>query len=195
MKVLVGLGNPGERYQKTRHNIGFMVVDKMRTQFGFDSEREKFEGLLSEGRIDNQKVAIFKPQTYMNLSGQAVGELARYFSLAPEDIIVFYDELDLPLGKLRLRLGGGAGGHNGIKSCMAHLGENFYRIRLGIGHPGDKSLVDRHVLGAFSKAEMVRIVSPWLSALVDNAPLLLAEPPLDIFTNKLHLAMEEVIKD
>jgi PTH1 family peptidyl-tRNA hydrolase len=194
MKVFVGLGNPGDRYQNTRHNIGFMVADRLCDHFDFDTERQKFEGLLSEGRIAEKKVLIFKPQTFMNLSGQAVGELVRYFNIDSEDVIVFYDELDLPLGKLRLRFGGSAGGHNGVKSCMAHLGEGFCRIRLGIGHPGDKRLVDRHVLGAFSKAEMESVVAPWLDALAENAPLLINNES-ETFANKLHLAMEEVIKN
>lgn len=193
MKALIGLGNPGEKYHNTRHNIGFMVANRMRDAFGFASERTKFQGLLSEGTIDGQKALIFKPQTYMNLSGEAVGKLARYFSLAPEDLFVFYDELDLPLGKARVRWGGGTGGHNGVRSCASHVGENFCRVRLGIGHPGDKALVDRHVLGNFSAAETQGVVEPWLAAIERYLPLLLQDQA-ESFGNKLHLDMEAVIK-
>lgn len=188
MKVFVGLGNPGAQYKNTRHNMGFMVVDRICKLFNFNSEREKFEGTLNEGRIQNQKVIIFKPLTFVNLSGQAIGAVSRYFNIAIEDIIVFYDELDLPLGKLRGRIGGGAGGHNGIKSCISHLGENFCRIRLGIGHPGDKLLVSNHVLGNFAKSES-DLLENWLDEIAKNTPLLLKNR-LDLFTNKIHLAME-----
>ncbi len=189
MKAIVGLGNPGEKYQNTRHNIGFMVADTLRAHFSFEPERTKFDGLLSTGFIDGTKTIIFKPQTYMNLSGTALGAMARYFSLEPSDCFVFYDELDLPLGKARVRVGGGAGGHNGIRSCMTHLGADFCRVRLGIGHPGNKDLVDRHVLGAFTAEEKNKVVAPWLGAIESALPLLL-KGEAETFANRLHLAME-----
>ena len=194
MKVFVGLGNPGDKYKNTRHNIGFMVADSLRDHFNFDKERTKFDGHLSEGVIDSQKVLIFKPQTYMNDSGRALGKLVRYFNVAPEDIIVFYDELDLPLGKLRVRLAGGDNGHNGVRSCVSHLGKNFYRIRLGIGRPEDKDFVNGYVLSPFAKSETDEVVSPWLEAIVANASLLVRDEP-ETFANKLHLAMEAAIKN
>ena len=186
--LFIGLGNPGKKYQHTRHNIGFMAVEAIERHYSFSAPRARFLGALAEGRIAEQKAFSFKPHTYMNLSGQAVGEVVRYFDIALEDIVIFYDEIDLPLGKLRVRSGGGAGGHKGVVSCAAHIGENFRRVRLGIGHPGDKALVDGHVLGAFSKTEREDIVEPWLKAIAQHAELLMTGDN-DLFANKLHLKM------
>ena len=158
MKLFVGLGNPGGQYENHRHNIGFMAVDEMvrRHNFSPDAEngKKRWQSLTHEGRLGREKVIIIKPQTYMNESGRAVGEAMRFFKLDPEDVVVFYDELDLAFGKVKAKLGGGSAGHNGIKSIAAHIGADFERIRLGIGHPGDKARVHGHVLGDFAKAEL-----------------------------------------
>ena len=159
MKLFVGLGNPGGQYENHRHNIGFMAVDEMVRRHNFSPDvgngKKRWQSLTHEGRLGREKVVIIKPQTYMNESGRAVGEAMRFFKLTPEDIVVFYDELDLAFGKIKAKLGGGSAGHNGIKSITAHIGADFERIRLGIGHPGDKSRVHGHVLGDFAKSEQV----------------------------------------
>jgi len=166
MLVLVGLGNPGEKYAKHRHNVGFIAVDAIAGALGFGPAREKFQGELREGFLDGPsgrvKALILKPQTFMNESGRSVRELAQFYKLTPEQIIVFYDELDLAAGKVKMKTGGGAAGHNGIRSIDAHLGNNFKRVRIGIGHPGEKSKVTGHVLGNFSKADQ-----DWLAPLLD----------------------------
>lgn len=162
MLIFAGLGNPGPRYAGHRHNIGFMAVDAIARRHGFSVERAKFQALVSEGRVGSEKVLALKPQTYMNESGRAVGEALRFYKLTPADLIVFYDELDLAPGKVKVRQGGGAAGHNGIRSLIAHLGEDFVRVRLGIGHPGDKAKVTGHVLGDFAKADQ-----SWLDPLLD----------------------------
>jgi len=180
MLVLVGLGNPGEKYAKHRHNVGFMAVDAIGDHYGFGVARTKFQGDIREGYLESAagriKAIILKPTTYMNDSGRAVQELAQFYKLAAEDFFVFYDELDLAAGKLKMKTGGGHAGHNGIRSIDAHLGNNFHRIRIGIGHPGDKSKVTGHVLGNFSKADQ-----EWLSALLDaiaiSAPKLVEDGP------------------
>lgn len=153
MILLVGLGNPGKGYADNRHNFGFMAVDEIIRRHSFMSERIRFQGLVSEGRIGREKVLALKPTTYMNESGRSVGEAARFYKIPLENIIVLHDELDLPMGKVRVKKGGGHGGNNGIRSIDAHLGKEFKRIRLGIGHPGDKKLVSGHVLKDFSKSE------------------------------------------
>ncbi|RME17075.1 MAG: aminoacyl-tRNA hydrolase, partial [Alphaproteobacteria bacterium] len=169
MKLFVGLGNPGAKYARNRHNIGFMALDRIAEDHGFGPWRAKFQGLVSEGRLGGEKVVLLKPQTYMNLSGQAVGEAMRFFKLAPADVIVFHDELDLAPGKVRLKLGGGHAGHNGLRSIHAHIGEAYGRVRLGIGHPGHKDRVTAWVLADFPKADEV-----WLDDLLrgvsDGAP-------------------------
>ncbi len=171
MLLIVGLGNPGPRHAGQRHNIGFMAVDALAEAQGFAPWRKRFDAETAEGRLGRDKVMLIKPQTFMNESGRAVGAACRFFKLAAEQVIVFYDELDLAPGKLRLRQGGGAAGHNGIRSITAHIGADFWRVRLGIGHPGDKALVLRHVLGDFAKAEQAWLV-PLLDALAIEAPLL-----------------------
>lgn len=157
MRLFVGLGNPGGPYENHRHNIGFMVVDEIVRRHNFSPEagsgKKRWQSLTHEGRLGGEKVVIVKPQTFMNESGRAVGEAMRFFKLGPEDVVVFYDELDLAFGKIKAKLGGGSAGHNGIKSIAAHIGPDFERVRLGIGHPGDKARVHGHVLGDFSKAE------------------------------------------
>jgi len=151
--LLVGLGNPGPKYTKTRHNIGFMALDEVVRRQNLGAWRARFQSQTAEGLMGTDKVLALKPQTYMNESGRAVGEAARFFKLAPEQVIVLYDELDLAPGKVKVRQGGGAAGHNGIRSITKHLGGDFQRVRLGIGHPGDKNKVTSYVLGEFSKAE------------------------------------------
>lgn len=163
MKLIVGLGNPGQKYLKNRHNIGFMAVDAIAQAHGFSPWRSKFQAQHAEGRLGTEKVHLLKPETYMNLSGQAVGEAVRFYKLTPADVIILHDELDLAPGKLRVKTGGGHAGHNGLRSLHQHIGEAYVRVRLGIGHPGDKRLVSNYVLGDFAKADQ-----DWLSPLIDG---------------------------
>lgn len=152
MKIIVGLGNPGKKYEKTRHNIGFMVVDKLREQYNISDEREKFQALISEKNIDGEKVIFFKPQTFMNLSGNAIIEIINFYKLdSKKDIIVIYDDMDLDFGDIRIRERGSSGGHNGIKSIISHIGEEFIRIKCGIGAKKDDTI--EYVLGEFSQTE------------------------------------------
>lgn len=189
MRLIVGLGNPGAKYEKNRHNIGFMAVDEIHRQnSSFTPWKSRFQGLVSEGRLGSEKVILLKPTTYMNESGRAVGEAMRFYKSEPEDIVVIYDELDLPPAKFRMKKGGGHGGHNGLRSITAHIGEAYRRLRLGIGHPGDKKLVANYVLGDFAKSDQA-----WLEPLIDeiarNADLL-AEAQDSQFANKMTLALE-----
>jgi peptidyl-tRNA hydrolase, PTH1 family len=153
MILLVGLGNPGKGYTDNRHNFGFMAVDEIIRRHSFMPERIKFQGLVADGKIGDTKVLALKPTTYMNESGRSVGEAMRFYKIPPENVIVLHDELDLPMGKVRVKAGGGHGGNNGIRSLIAHIGQDFKRVRLGVGHPGEKHLVSGHVLKDFSKAE------------------------------------------
>lgn len=153
MKLIVGLGNPGAKYQGNRHNVGFMALDRIASDHGFSPWRARFQGETSEGRLGDQRVTLLKPATFMNLSGQSVGEAMRYLKLTPEEVIVLHDELDLPPGKVRLKLGGGHAGHNGLRSIHQHIGEAYRRVRIGIGHPGHKDRVASYVLSDFSKSE------------------------------------------
>lgn len=187
MILLVGLGNPGPKYAQNRHNIGFMAVDAIVRRHSFSPERTRFQGLVSEGTLAGEKVLALKPMTYMNESGRSVGEAMRFFKLEPEHVVVFHDELDLAPGKLRIKTGGGHGGHNGLRSIDAHIGPNYRRIRLGIGHPGDKERVLGHVLGDFAKADM-KWLEPFLDAIASEAPLL-AEGRFNSFANRVHLLL------
>ncbi|MDK3019053.1 aminoacyl-tRNA hydrolase [Pseudodonghicola flavimaris] len=153
MQLFVGLGNPGAKYARTRHNIGFMAVDRIAEDHGFSPWKAKFQGQITEGRLGGDKVLLLKPETFMNLSGQSVGEAMRFYKLTPADVTVFHDELDLAPGKIRLKQGGGHAGHNGLRSIHAHIGEAYRRVRLGIGHPGRKEAVSGYVLHDFAKAE------------------------------------------
>ncbi len=153
MKLFVGLGNPGAQYAGHRHNIGFMAVDRIAADHGFSPWRSRFQGQTSEGQLGGEKVLLLKPGTYMNRSGQSVGEALRFFKLTPGDVTVFHDELDLAPGKLRLKQGGGHAGHNGLRSIHEHLGDAYGRVRLGIGHPGHKDAVAGYVLHDFAKAD------------------------------------------
>jgi PTH1 family peptidyl-tRNA hydrolase len=188
MLLFVGLGNPGRAYAKNRHNIGFMAVEAIADAHGFAPPRTRFQGLAREGTIAGERVLALLPQTYMNESGRAVGEALRFHKIAIGDVVVFHDELDLPPAKCRVKTGGGAAGHNGLRSIGAHIGAEFKRVRLGIGHPGDKALVHSYVLNDFAKNE-----EPWVStlcrALADNAALI-AKGDDGGLQNKVHLALE-----
>ncbi|MFA5591904.1 MAG: aminoacyl-tRNA hydrolase [Micavibrio sp.] len=182
MWIVVGLGNPGKEYQDNRHNIGFMVLDAIAGEFSFPSFKNKFEGALSEGRIEGEKVVLLKPQTYMNLSGQSVQKVARFYKVTPNRIIAVHDELDLAPGKMRVKKGGGAAGHNGLKSMDAHLNsQDYWRVRMGIGHPGDRDRVTGYVLGDFSKEEQ-KFLPDWVEACAKRLPLLLAGKHEDYMT-------------
>ncbi|MEM7614926.1 MAG: aminoacyl-tRNA hydrolase [Pseudomonadota bacterium] len=163
MKLIAGLGNPGQKYTRNRHNIGFLAVDEIARAQTFGPWREKFQGEVSEGRIGTEKTLLLKPTTFMNLSGQAVGEAMRFYKMEPSDVIVLHDELDLAPGKLKVKTGGGHAGHNGLRSLHQHIGEAYVRVRLGIGHPGDKRLVSHYVLGDFAKADQ-----EWLTPLIEG---------------------------
>ena len=174
MKLVVGLGNPGGQYALNRHNIGFMAAEAIASAQGFGPWRAKFQGLIAEGRLGADKALLLKPGTYMNLSGDSVKAAMSFYKLGPSDVIVLHDELDLAPGKLRLKLGGGHAGHNGLRSIAAHLGPDFHRLRMGIGHPGDKRLVHNYVLGDFAKAEAAWL-DPLLAAVAAEAPLLASD--------------------
>ena len=153
MKLIVGLGNPGPKYAGNRHNIGFMALDRIADDHGFGPWKSKFQGVISEGRFGSDKVILLKPETFMNNSGQSVGEAMRFYKLEPEDVIVLHDEIDLAPGKVRVKSGGGHAGHNGLRSMHAHIGDAYQRVRLGVGHPGHKDRVPSYVLHDFAKAD------------------------------------------
>jgi PTH1 family peptidyl-tRNA hydrolase len=188
MIVIVGLGNPGPKYAKNRHNIGFMAVERIADAHRIGPFRQRFQGLIADGAIDGERVALLMPTTFMNDSGQSVGDAMRFFKLGVASVIVIHDELDLAPAKVRVKIGGGNAGHNGLRSITSHIGNDYKRVRLGIGHPGAKELVYPYVLGDFSKAEMV-----WVNALCDavaDAAGLLAKGEDNKFQNKVHLALE-----
>jgi PTH1 family peptidyl-tRNA hydrolase len=190
---LVGLGNPGPDYAKTRHNIGFMAADAIAEAHRFPSWKNKFKAQISEQDLGGQRTLLAKPQTHMNLSGESVGEIMRFYKLTPNDVIVMHDELDLAPGKVKVKQGGGSAGHNGLKSLDEHIGPDYWRARLGIGHPGDKDLVTNYVLGPFAKADR-----EWLEMLVaaiaKHSPLLAAGKTNDFMT-RLAEAMPRAAKD
>src|SRR6201990_2788113 len=189
MRLLVGLGNPGEKYKNNRHNIGFMAVDAIARRHGFPPWRRRFQGVATEGSLAGEKVLLLLPGTYMNESGNAVAEAMHFYKLPKlTDIVVFQDELELPPGKVRVKVGGGIAGHNGLRSISAHVGNDYRRVRIGIGHPGVKAQVHGHVLSDFAKSDR-----PWVEALcqaiADNAGLL-ATAKDSTFQNKVHLALQ-----
>ncbi|MEX6505757.1 aminoacyl-tRNA hydrolase [Jiella sp. M17.18] len=187
MLLIAGLGNPGSRYAGNRHNIGFMAVDEIARAHNFGPWSKKFSAEIAEGQIGPEKVLLLKPQTFMNESGRSVGEAARFYKLEPDRIVVVHDELDLPPGKLRVKTGGGHGGHNGLRSIDAHLGTKDYRrVRLGIGHPGSKEKVNPHVLGDFAKVDR-EWLEPFLDAVARNVGAL-AEGEDALFMNKVSVA-------
>ena len=183
MKLFVGLGNPGAQYAFNRHNVGFMAVDVMAGAHRFAAWRKRFQGLACKGRLGGEQVLLLKPQTYMNESGRSVGEAARFYKIPVSDVIAFHDELDLAPGKVRVKIGGGVAGHNGLKSLTAHLGNDYMRVRIGIGHPGHRERVIGHVMRDFAKADMAWL-EPVLFAMSDAAPLL-AKGEKDKFQNQV----------
>ena len=187
MHLIVGLGNPGDKYSRNRHNIGFLAVEEIARRHSFPPFREKFKGLVSEGIIAGEKVLILKPQTWMNLSGESIEATLQFYKLAPSDVTVVYDEIDLVPGKSRIKRGGGNGGHNGLRSIDPRIGTDYRRIRLGVGHPGHKDAVMPWVLGDFSKADR-EWLDPLLDALAANADLIVKGDD-NTLMNKLAIAV------
>jgi PTH1 family peptidyl-tRNA hydrolase len=189
MYLLIGLGNPGSDYADNRHNIGFMAADRIAQDYTFGKWKKSFGGMAAEGTIDGHKTVLLKPMGYMNLSGAPVAEAARFYKIAPAQIVVIHDELDIAFGKLRVKKGGGNGGHNGLKSLDSYIGKDYWRVRIGIGHPGDKDMVSDYVLSDFTKAEeknagnMVQEISRHIALLLsgDEAG----------FMNRISLAFHE----
>lgn len=190
MQLIVGLGNPGAKYARNRHNIGFMALDRVAEDHGFSAWKSKFQGQISEGNLAGVKTVLLKPETFMNLSGQSVGEAMRFFKLTPADVTVFHDEIDLAPGKLRVKQGGGHAGHNGLRSLHQHVGSEYHRVRMGIGHPGHKDAVPSYVLRDFAKSDqdwlddMLRGISDGVTHLAEsdwsrfqNAVALRLNPP------------------
>jgi peptidyl-tRNA hydrolase, PTH1 family len=188
MRLFVGLGNPGAKYAHNRHNIGFMVVEEIARRHGFAPWRRRFQGETAEGTLDRERVVLLRPSTFMNDSGRAVQEAANFFKLAADEITVFQDELELPPGKVRVKVGGGIAGHNGLRSITSHIGNEYRRVRLGIGHPGVKELVHGYVLSDFAKDERSWVES-LREAIADNAGLLATNRD-STFQNRVHLAMQ-----
>jgi PTH1 family peptidyl-tRNA hydrolase len=188
MLLIVGLGNPGGDYARHRHNVGFMAADAIHRRHGFGPWRRRFGAEVAEGSLAGTKTLVIKPQTFMNHSGRAVGEAMNFFKLAPADVLVIHDEVDLPPGKFRMKTGGGVAGHNGLKSVGAAIGHDFRRLRIGVGHPGDKERVPGYVLHDFSKADL-KWLEPLLDAIAENAPLV-ADGKDSTFANRLHEALK-----
>ena len=189
VQIWVGLGNPGAQYAMHRHNVGFMAADAIAEVHGFDPPKKAFSGWTRQGRIGGERILILKPATFMNESGRSVGEAMRFFRKTPGDVTVFYDELDLAPFKVKVKVGGGTAGHNGIRSLDAHIGNDFRRVRIGIGHPGHKDRVTRHVLGNYAKAESERL-SDLLAAIASEAEWL-AKGDDARFMNDVALRMQE----
>jgi peptidyl-tRNA hydrolase, PTH1 family len=188
MRLLVGLGNPGPRYAGNRHNVGFMVLEAIARRHGIGPWRRRFQGVAAEGPLGGERVILLLPGTFMNESGLAVAEAAHFYKIGVGDIAVVHDEIDLAPAKVRVKTGGGVAGHNGLRSISSHVGNDYRRVRIGVGHPGAKELVMPYVLGDFAKAE-----HPWVEALcdiiADNA-VMLAKGEDAGFQNKVHLAMQ-----
>lgn len=184
MFLVVGLGNPGAEYAETRHNIGFMAADEIHGRYNFSSFKSKFDGLIAEGKIGDEKVYLLKPQTYMNLSGNSVVKAAMFYKILPQNIIVIHDDLDLKIGQLKAKCGGGAGGHNGLKSIDSHITPDYKRIRVGIGHPDKaKTEVADYVLGGFSKAD-AQIINQEMETVAEAVKILI-EKGVDACSNYL----------
>jgi PTH1 family peptidyl-tRNA hydrolase len=187
MLLIIGLGNPGPEYAAQRHNVGFMAVDAICSRHGFGPGRRRFNAAVTEGTLAGNKVLLLKPQTYMNESGRAVGDAAHFYKIEPRDIVAIHDEVDLAPGKVRMKAGGGSAGHNGLRSLSAAIGDDYRRLRIGIGHPGVKEMVPHHVLHDFAKADRAWL-EPLLDAIAENAALL-AEGKDATFANRLHEAL------
>ena len=183
MKLFVGLGNPGANYAFNRHNVGFMAADAIAAAHGFPAWRKRFAGVAAEAKLGREQVMLLKPQTFMNESGRSVGEAVRFYKLDLSNVVVFHDELDLSPGKVRVKTGGGVAGHNGLKSLTAHIGNDYVRVRIGIGHPGRKDLVSGYVLHDFAKADHDWL-EPLLGAIAEEAPFL-AEGANDKFQSRV----------
>ena len=171
MKLFVGLGNPGEKYARHRHNVGFMAVERIAERAGFGPWKRKFRGLVAEGELLGVRVLLLKPTTYMNDSGELVGEAQRYLKIKEDDVVVFHDEIDLAPSRLKVKAGGGNAGHNGLRSLSAHIGNDYVRVRIGVGHPGHKDAIQHYLLRDFAKAEH-EWLEPLLDAIADAAPRL-----------------------
>ena len=184
MRLVVGLGNPGARYARNRHSVGFMAVDAIARRHSFPGFRSRFKGELAEGPLGGERRMLLKPQTFMNASGESVAEAARFFKISPPEIVVIHDEIDLRPGKLRVKCGGGTAGHNGLRSIDALLGPDFWRVRIGVGHPGIKELVQPYVLQNFPSEEMTLWVAPLLDAVAETIGLLLSGAP-DAFMSEV----------
>jgi PTH1 family peptidyl-tRNA hydrolase len=182
--LIAGLGNPGPDYSGHRHNVGFMALDAIYRRHGFAPWRRRFQADTAEATIGGEKVLLVKPLTYMNESGRSVGEAMRFYKLAPSDVLVIHDEVDLPPGKMRMKVGGGAAGHNGLRSITGAIGDGYRRMRIGVGHPGVKEMVPRYVLHDFAKADRAWL-EPMLDAIADHVGLL-AEGKDNTFANRLH---------
>jgi PTH1 family peptidyl-tRNA hydrolase len=193
MHLLIGLGNPGPRYARNRHNVGFRAADAIHSAHPFTAWKQQFSAEVAQATIDGERCLLMKPLTFVNRSGEAAGAAARFYGIATAQVVAIYDELDLPPGKVRVRRGGGTAGHNGIRSLAAHLGPDFRRVRVGIGHPGDKSLVHDYVLHDFARADEAWLV-PLMRGIAENAPLLLRGQD-STFANRLHEAMAGQPKD
>ena len=183
MKLFVGLGNPGTKYSRNRHNVGYMAVDRLASDHGFPAWRQKFKGLIAKGQLNGREVLLLKPETYMNESGRSIAEAVRFFKLKLPEVVVFHDELDLDPGRVKAKTGGGHGGHNGLRSIHRHLGADFVRVRIGIGHPGIKELVTNYVLHDFAKTDQ-----RWLTAVlhwISEASTHLVDGNTADFTNRI----------
>ena len=188
MLLFVGLGNPGAEHAGHRHNVGFMALHAIAAHHGIVPWRRRFQGVAAEGTIGPERVLLLKPGTYMNESGRAVAEAVRFYKIPPHDTLVFHDEIDLAPGKVRVKIGGGTAGHNGLRSISAHIGNEYRRVRIGVGHPGDKDLVEHYVLSPFSKSERAWVET--LCEIIAENAALLARGEDATFQNKVHLAME-----
>ena len=182
MKLIVGLGNPGSKYARNRHNVGFMAVERIAERHGFGPWRKKFSGLAADGEIGGHRVLLLKPETYMNDSGRAVAEAARFHKLGEDGVLVIHDEIDLAPAKLKIKIGGGNAGHNGLRSITSHIGNDYGRVRIGVGHPGDKDLVHGWVLRDFSKADAAWL-EPLLDAIAEAAGRLAADDQVRFLTD------------
>ena len=187
MLLIVGLGNPGAQYARHRHNVGFLAADAIHRRHDFGPWRRRFHGQFAEGALAGVKTLLLKPETFMNDSGRAVGAAAQFYKIAPADIVVIHDEVDLPPGKIRVKTGGGSAGHNGLRSVTGHIGNEYRRLRIGVGHPGAKELVSIHVLHDFAKSD-AEWLDPLLDAIAEHAPLL-AEGRDSAFANRVHRAL------